>query len=116
MPAVNQSALHPKLQQAALCAFHRAHGIATELWSPLARGDLGDPVFAAIARKHGKTPAQAILRRHIERGLIAIPRSAHPPRIRENMGIFDFALDADDMAKFAGLDAGRRIGPDPATF
>ncbi|MGO9006953.1 MAG: aldo/keto reductase [Beijerinckiaceae bacterium] len=116
VPSVNQIELHPRLQQAALCAFDRAHGIVTESWSPLARGDLGGPVIEAIARKHGKTPAQVILRWHIERGLIAIPRSAHPPRIRENMGIFDFALDAEDMAKIARLDTSRRIGPDPATF
>ncbi len=116
VPSVNQIELHPKLQQAALCAFDRAHGIMTESWSPLARGDLGDPVIAAIAGKHARTPAQVVLRWHIERGLIAIPKSSKPARIRENIGIFDFALDADDMAKVAELDTSRRIGPDPATF
>jgi diketogulonate reductase-like aldo/keto reductase len=116
VPSVNQIELHPKLQQVALCAFDRARGIATQSWSPLARGDFGSPVIEAIAKKRGKTPAQVILRWHVERGLIAIPRSAHPARIRENIGIFDFALDAEDMAKIAELDSGRRIGPDPATF
>ncbi len=116
VPSVNQIELHPKLQQAALCAFDRAHGIMTESWSPLARGDLGDPVIAAIAGKHARTPAQVVLRWHIERGLIAIPKSSKPARIRENIGIFDFALDADDMAKVAELDTSRRIGPDPAAF
>ena len=116
VPSVNQIELHPRLQQAALCAFDRAHGIATESWSPLARGDFGGAAIEAVARKHGKTPAQVVLRWHIERGLIVIPRSSRPARISENIAIFDFALDADDMAHFAALDSGRRTGPDPATF
>jgi len=116
VPSINQIELNPQFQQTALCAFDRAHGIATQSWSPLARGDFSDPVVEALARKHGKTPAQIVLRWHIERGLIAIPRSSHPARIRENIAIFDFALDADDMAKFTALDTARRTGPDPATF
>ena len=116
VPSVNQIELHPQFPQTALRAFDAAHGIATQSWSPLARGDLGSAIIADVARKHGKTPAQVVLRWHIEQGLIVIPRSSKPARIRENVDIFDFAFDADDMAKFATLETGRRRGPDPATF
>jgi 2,5-diketo-D-gluconate reductase A len=116
LPSVNQIELHPKLPQKALRAFDSAHEIATQSWSPLARGELGSAIIAEVARKHGKTPAQVVLRWHIEQGLIAIPKSSRPARIRENIAIFDFTLDHGDIAKFASLETGRRTGPDPATF
>jgi 2,5-diketo-D-gluconate reductase A len=117
VPAVNQIELHPQLQQRELREFHAQHGIVTESWSPLARGALLDhPVLAAVARKHGRTPAQVILRWQVQLGNVVIPRSVTPARIRENMAIFDFALDDDDLATVASLDSGRRIGPHPDHF
>jgi 2,5-diketo-D-gluconate reductase A len=116
-PTVNQIELHPRLQQAELRAWHDEHGIATEAWSPLAQGDLlDDPTVVEVAERHRKTPAQAILRWHIQLGNVVIPKSVTPERIRENIEIFDFELTDEDLEAFAGIDAGRRIGPDPATF
>lgn len=117
-PAVNQIELHPLLQQEALRAYHAEHGIVTESWSPIARGGelLQHPALAAIARKHGKTPAQVVLRWHVELGLVVFPKSVTPARIKENIEIFDFRLDAEDLAAIKALDEGRRIGPDPATL
>ncbi len=114
VPAVNQVELHPGLQQEEVRAFDRTHGIITEAWSPLARGDvLADPVITDLSRKYGKTPAQVVLRWHIELGNVVIPKSATPSRIRENIDIFDFALTADDLAAIGGLERGARTGPDP---
>jgi 2,5-diketo-D-gluconate reductase A len=116
-PAVNQIELHPRLQQKAMREFHATHRIATECWSPLGQGKLlDDPVLAAIAKKHGRTVAQILLRWHLENGLIAIPKSTHESRIRENFAVFDFKLDAADMTQIAKLDANGRIGPDPDRF
>ncbi len=116
VPAVNQIELHPGLQQNELHAFHAEHGIVTEAWSPLAQGELENPVIGALAAKHGRTPAQVVLRWHMQRGVVAIPKSATPSRIRENIDVFGFALDEADMREMAGLDAGKRLGPDPETF
>ncbi|MFE6774493.1 aldo/keto reductase [Streptomyces sp. NPDC057702] len=118
VPAINQIELHPQLQQGPLRAFHAAHGIATEAWSPLGSGKglLDDPKIGAIATKHGKSPAQVVLRWHLQLGNVVIPKSVTPSRIRENIEVFDFELDADDLATLATLDAGRRTGPDPDTF
>jgi len=117
LPTVNQIELHPRLQQAELRAWHAEHGIATEAWSPLAQGELlDDDTIATIAGHHRKTPAQTILRWHLQLGNVVIPKSVTPKRIRENIELFDFELSEDDMAAIARLDAGQRIGPDPATF
>jgi len=116
VPAVNQIELHPGLQQADLRAFDAAHAIATESWSPLARGDLGHPTLAEIAAKYRKTAAQIVLRWHVELGLIVIPRSRNPARIRENAAIFDFALGTEDKAAIAALERYQRVGPNPDTF
>jgi 2,5-diketo-D-gluconate reductase A len=118
VPSVNQIELHPRFQQNALRDFHAKHGIATESWSPLGQGTLlNDPLIAGIARKHGRTPAQVILRWHLENSLIAIPKSVTPSRIAENIDVFAFELPEDDMAKIATLDsANGRIGPDPDQF
>ena len=116
-PTVNQVELHPGLQQAELRAWHDEHQIATEAWSPLAQGDLLDhETIAGIADRHGKTPAQVILRWHLRLGNIVIPKSVTPERIRENLDLFDFELSEEDLAEIAGLDEGRRIGPDPSIF
>jgi 2,5-diketo-D-gluconate reductase A len=115
VPAVNQVELHPYLQQATLRAFHAEHGIATEGWRPLGRGQdlLREPTVRAIAERHDRTPAQVVLRWHLQRGTIVIPKSATPSRIRENFDVFDFELGDDDMAAFAQLDHGRRLGLHP---
>jgi len=118
LPAINQVELHPYLQQAALREFHAANGILTEAWSPLASGGsvLGDEVVRRIAAKHGVTPAQAILRWHLQLGNVVIPKSVTPSRIAENFDVFGFELDDDDLAAFAPLDRGERTGPDPVAF
>jgi 2,5-diketo-D-gluconate reductase A len=116
-PTVNQIELHPQFPQAELREWHNEHGIATVSWSPLAEGKLlADATIAAVAARHDRTPAQAILRWHLQLGNLVIPKSGTPTRIRENSEIFDFELSDDDMAEIATLDIGRRIGPDPATF
>ncbi|MEU3606669.1 aldo/keto reductase [Streptomyces sp. NPDC035033] len=118
VPAVNQIELHPQLAQAESRAFHARLGIATEAWSPLGqgRGLLDVPALVAVARKHGRTPAQVVLRWHLQLGNVVIPKSVTPARIRENIEVFDFELDAEDMAAIAALDEGRRLGPNPAEF
>lgn len=116
-PTVNQIELHPRLQQVELRAWHAEHGVATEAWSPLAQGEvLTEEAIVAVAENHGKTPAQAILRWHLQIGNIVFPKSVTPERIRENIEVFDFELEEDEMEAIAGLDAGERIGPDPSTF
>jgi diketogulonate reductase-like aldo/keto reductase len=117
VPAVNQIELHPRLQQRALREFNARHGILTESWSPLARSALlGDPVVKEVAAKHGKTPAQVLLRWHIEHGFIVIPKSVTPARIRENAAIFDFKLEPADHAALEALEDGSRVGPNPDLF
>lgn len=117
VPAVNQIELHPHFQQHELGHFHAQHGIRTESWSPLGRGQvILDPVIGKIAEKHHKTPAQVILRWHLDMGLIAIPKSVTPSRIAENFNVFDFKLDADDLATIETLNRkDGRIGPNPDT-
>ncbi len=118
VPAVNQIELHPHLQQHASREFHAEQGIATEAWSPLGsgRGLLEVPALIAIAQKHGRSPAQIALRWHIQLGNIVIPKSVTPSRIKENIDVFGFELDPEDMAAISALNEDRRIGPDPATF
>jgi len=118
VPAVNQIELHPLLQQTEMNAWASARGILTEAWSPLARGGelLIDSRLNTIANKHGKSVAQVILRWHVQSGRVVFPKSVTPARIAENAAVFDFVLDADDMAVIATLDAGTRLGPDPASY
>lgn len=118
VPAVNQIELHPYLAQAEMRAFHAEHGITTEAWSPLGQGKglLDDPALTPIAEKLGKSPAQVVLRWHLQSGNIVIPKSVTPARIKENIDLFGFELDAADMRRIDALDKGRRFGPDPATF
>ena len=117
VPVINQIELHPDFQQRESRTFHEKHKIATQSWSPLGQGKLlGYPVIADIAQKLGRTPAQVIIRWHIENGLVVIPKSVTPSRIVENFKVFDFKLSAEDMDRLNGLDdAGARIGPDPKT-
>ncbi|MEV0122470.1 aldo/keto reductase [Streptomyces sp. NPDC050703] len=118
VPAVNQIELHPHLQQRASREFHAEQGIATEAWSPLGQGKglLEVPAIVAIAQKHGRTPAQVVLRWHIQLGNVVIPKSVTPSRIKENIDVFGFELDPEDMAAISALNEDRRLGPDPATF
>ncbi len=116
-PTINQIELHPLFQQAQLRPWLAERGIATEAWSPLAQGAvLADETIVSIAERHGKTPAQAILRWHLQLGNVVIPKSVTPERVRENIDVFDFELSEDEMAAIGGLDTNRRGGPDPATF
>jgi 2,5-diketo-D-gluconate reductase A len=118
VPAVNQVELHPHLAQTALREYHAAHGIVTEAWSPLARGGdvLTDATVGRIAAAHGRTPAQVVLRWHLQLGNVVIPKSVTPSRIAENIAVFDFRLSDDEVAAISALDAGTRIGPDPDLF
>jgi 2,5-diketo-D-gluconate reductase A len=117
VPAVNQIELHPRLTQAELREVHARHGIATEAWAPLGKGQLlTHPTVTAIAEGRGKTPAQVLIRWHIQLGNIVIPKSVNPSRIASNFEVFDFELTADDMASISALNDGTRLGPDPRTF
>ncbi len=117
VPAVNQIEVHPYLTQEELRAFDAEHGIATEAWSPIAQGGvLGDPVITELARTHGKTPAQVVLRWHVQLGNIVFPKSTTPSRVRENYEIFDFELSDPDMGLMSALNKDERTGPDPDEF
>lgn len=118
IPAVDQIELHPHLQQRAAREYHAEQGITTEAWSPLGQGKglLEVPAIVAIAQKHGRTPAQVVLRWHIQLGNVVIPKSVTPSRIKENIDVFSFELDPEDMAAISALNEDRRLGPDPATF
>jgi 2,5-diketo-D-gluconate reductase A len=117
-PAINQIEVHPEFQQLDVRAFHDQHDIAIESYSPLGSGSgiLDNAVIGGIAKKHGKSPAQAILRWHLQQGLIVIPKSVHAERIKANIDVFDFELDEDDMAAIGKLDRPNgKTGDDPAT-
>jgi len=117
VPAVNQVELHPALQNREVAAANAAHGIATEAWSPLAQGAvLQDPAVLAIATAHGVTPAQAVLRWHLQQGRIVIPKSVTPARIAENLDVFGFELTADELASIDALERDGRTGPHPDEF
>lgn len=115
VPAVNQVQLSPAITREAEREFHARHGIVTESYSPLGgsgAGLLSAPILSQLAEKHGKTPGQLVLRWHIQNGLVTIPKSASPERMRENLDVFDFALDRQDLAELAVLDEGPGAGND----
>lgn len=119
MPAINQIELHPRLQQQELREYCANKGIHVESWSPIGGTGgnlLEDPTLLMIAAKHDKSPAQIVIRWHIQLGLIVIPKSTHAQRIIQNIDVFDFALDSDDMAKIMELNTNTRRGPDPTTM
>ncbi|MDO3402824.1 aldo/keto reductase [Mycolicibacterium neoaurum] len=117
VPAVNQIELHPRLPQQELRELHDELGIATEAWSPLGQGGLlSEPTVTAIAEAHSKTPAQVLIRWHLQLGNIVIPKSVNPDRIASNFDVFDFELTEKDIASIGSLDDGTRLGPDPRTF
>jgi 2,5-diketo-D-gluconate reductase A len=117
VPAVNQIELHPHFQQKNLVKFQEGLGIKTECWSPLGQGHvIKDPIIMKIAQKHHKSPAQIIIRWHIDMGFIVIPKSVTPSRIKENFDVFNFSLSPDDMGAIERLDnVNGRVGPDPST-
>ncbi|TXI52180.1 aldo/keto reductase [Mycolicibacter arupensis] len=117
VPVVNQVELHPRFNQAELRQVHARLGIATEAWAPLGRGSLlTHPTISKVARRCGKTPAQVLLRWHLQLGNIVIPKSVNPERIVSNFDVFDFELGTAQMAEISSLDDGARLGPDPRTF
>jgi diketogulonate reductase-like aldo/keto reductase len=128
VPAVNQIELHPLFNQKSARVNHSRLGILTEAWSPLGGSvrraedaskpadPLANPIIVALAKKHGKTPAQIVLRWHVDHGVCAIPKSFRPARIEENFDIFDFSLSSEEVAAIDALETGKRSGPDPQTF
>lgn len=121
VPAVDQLELHPTFQQRKLRAWGAEHGMAIESWGPLGQGKydlLGMPAITRIAAAHGATPAQVVIRWHLQSGIIVFPKSNSAERMRENFDVFGFELSADDMAAIDALDSGNRVGADPdaATF
>ena len=117
-PAVNQIELHPQFPQDDLREFHQEHGILTESWGPLGQGKglLEDAAIVEVARRKDRTPAQVVLRWHVQLGCVVIPKSARPERMRENFDIFDFELDDVDMAEISKVRTGQRLGGDPNVF
>lgn len=117
-PMVNQVELHPGFVQQGLRDHHRDYGIVTEAWGPIGRGKglLDDPVVTGIAGRHDRTPAQVVLRWHLQLGVVAIPKSVRPERIRENLDVFDFSLTGEEMDALSALPEPGRLGPDPLTF
>jgi 2,5-diketo-D-gluconate reductase A len=116
-PAVNQIEIHPYLAQDELRAFDADHEIVTEAWSPIAQGKvLDDPAVVRVAERYGRTPAQVVLRWHVQRGDVVFPKSVTRSRMEENVALFDFALDEDAMGDLTALDRNERTGPDPDTF
>lgn len=115
-PVINQIELHPYFQQEKLRAFHKRHQIQTEAWRPLGKGLLlEEPVIGRLARKYGKTPAQVILRWHLQNNIMVIPKSVHEQRLKENIDLFDFTLSQEDLEEIRSLDrVDGRMGPDPA--
>ena len=124
-PAVNQIELHPRLPQHAVREFCADRGIVVQAWSPLGGSGSGwgadsvpnsvltDPVIVGLAEKHGRSPAQVVIRWHLQNGIVVIPKSVHEERIRQNFDVLDFELDGEDMAAVAGLDTGERVGAHP---
>lgn len=114
LPDVNQVQLSPRIARRLPRAYHAEHGIVTQSWSPLGQGRelLADPVIAEIATGHGRSPAQVVLRWHLQLGLTAVPKSADPQRMRDNLAVFDFALSEPEMDRISGLDQGERAAVD----
>ncbi|MDE9493487.1 2,5-didehydrogluconate reductase DkgA [Xenorhabdus bovienii] len=119
VPAINQIELHPLMQQRQLHSWNATHHITTESWSPLSHGGKGvfdNPLVQHLATKYEKTPAQIVIHWHLDCGMIVIPKSVTPSRIKENFDVFDFRLEKEDLTAMAELDIGKRIGPNPDTY
>lgn len=116
VPAVNQIERHPLLTQEELRGYCKEKGIVVEAWSPLMKGNLDLPLLKTIGERHHKTPAQVVLRWHLQDGVVVIPKSVHPHRIKENSEIYDFSLSSEEMRAISGLNQNHRFGPDPDSF
>jgi diketogulonate reductase-like aldo/keto reductase len=118
IPAVNQIELHPGFPQSELCEVHATHGIVTQAWSPLGRGQglLDHPLVKQLSVRYGRSAAQVVLRWHLDRGHAVIPKSAHPDRLRENLDVHDFTLTGADRRSLADIPGFGRLGPDPENF
>ncbi|ATO50333.1 aldo/keto reductase [Brevibacillus laterosporus] len=115
-PMVNQIELHPLLTQKDLLTYCKQHNIQVEAWSPLMQGNLDHPVLAKLAQKYEKTPAQIVLRWHLQNGVVIIPKSVNENRIKENAALFGFELTAEDMGRINDLNQNQRFGPNPDEF
>lgn len=117
-PEVNQLQINPYVLQEKGRAFAARHGIVVQSWSPLARGPelRSEPVVSELAQRYGRTPAQIVLRWHIELGLVPVPKSENPQRLRENIAVFDFTLTSEDVDRISALDRGHELVLDPETF
>ena len=118
VPDVNQIELNPRVTREGPRAYHAEHGIVTESWSPIGKGGdlLAEPTIATIATRHERTPAQVVLRWHIELGLIPIPKSSNPERLAQNLAVFDFSLTPDDVNAISALDQGESAADDSDSF
>ena len=118
IPVLDQVELHPEFPQTDLRAYNADHQILTESWGPIGQGKglLDNPEIVSLAREKDRSPAQVVLRWHLQLGLVVIPKSVNPARIRENIEVFDFELTEPEMGQISGLETGRRLGPDPETF
>lgn len=116
VPAVNQIERHPLLTQEELRGYCQEKGIVVEAWSPLMKGNLDLPLLKTIGERHHKIPAQVVLRWHLQDGVVVIPKSVHPHRIKENSEIYDFSLSSEEMKAISGLNQNHRFGPDPDSF
>lgn len=118
VPAVNQIELHPRFPQQELRAYHGEHAIATEAWSPIGQGGdlLAEPTLTSLAEKYGRTPAQIVLRWHLQLGNVVFPKTVNPARMRENLDVLGFELADDDLASIGELETGTRMGPNPDEF
>lgn len=116
IPAVNQVEFHPLLNQQKLLQYCKSEGIQLEAWTPIMKGNLNLPVITELAKKHGKTPAQIVLRWDIQHEIVTIPKSVHQERIIENANIFDFSLTQEDMNRIDQMNLDQRFGPDPDKF
>lgn len=113
IPAVNQVEFHPRLNQQELLQYCKNEGIQLEAWTPIMKGNLNLPTLTKLADKHGKTPAQIVLRWDLQHGIVTIPKSVHQERIQENADVFNFTLSDDDMKAIDALNENHRLGPDP---
>jgi methylglyoxal/glyoxal reductase len=116
VPTVNQVECHPLLTQRELHGYCKENGIQLEAWSPLMKGNLDLPLLVELSEKYGKSPAQIVLRWHLQNGVVIIPKSVTPERIRQNADVFDFTLSGEDMERISSLNQNKRFGPDPDNF
>jgi 2,5-diketo-D-gluconate reductase A len=118
VPDVNQIELNPRVTRQSVRAFHAEHGIVTESWSPIGKGSdlLAEPAITAVAARHGRTPAQVVLRWHIELGLVPVPKSSNRERLAQNLAVFDFSLTPEEVGAISALDRGESAAEDSDSY